>query len=309
MASAARNPTASLQTALGEFQSILSAVDREKLNQIKDKPAADAAIQLTASLDRENADKRKGPSISSRLYSLLLAVQQFSGVVDTFVSSSPAIAALVWGSVKFTMKVFDPVASVSASPLRWSKVELTIEPQIVINFLTYYEDVSKSFIDFDKWSPRFSEYQLLFPSSIRLQAAICEFHASIIRCCKQVILMLQRSCQSSLFMTIYDIINCGTDEPILGTSQLVNSLSKSFHSELEDQIRLIKDRAREVSFEAELAKAQSDYQEQKYQAQERISASSHRLTLTSFISKSNTEITEAQLWRETLDRQRRGVLF
>ncbi|KAI3324596.1 hypothetical protein HD806DRAFT_493050 [Xylariaceae sp. AK1471] len=259
MASAVTDPTASLQAALGEFQSMLSAEDRQKLEQIKGKPAADAAIQFTASLDRDNAAKRKGPSISSRLYSVLLSVQQFSSVLDTFVSSNPAIAALVWGTVKLTMMV-------------------------VTNFLTYYEEVSKAFINFDKWSPRFSEYKLLFPSSIRLQAAICEFHASIIRCCKQVVQMLQRSWQS----------------------QLVNSLTKSFQSEIEDQIRLIKDRAREVSFEVELAKAQSDYQEQQQQARERASASSHRLALTSFISLSNAEITEAQRWRETLDRQKKA---
>jgi hypothetical protein len=105
MASVVTNPTACLQAALGEFQSVLSAEDRQKLQQIKGVPPSDGAIQFTASLDRENAEKRKGPSISSRLYSVLLSVQQFTGIVDTFVSSNPTIAALVWGAVKLTMLV------------------------------------------------------------------------------------------------------------------------------------------------------------------------------------------------------------
>ncbi|KAI0440730.1 hypothetical protein F4803DRAFT_461004 [Xylaria telfairii] len=169
------NPTNSLQVALAEFQSILSVEDRQRLQTIKNKPEADAAIQFTATLGQENAAKRKGQSICSRLYSVLLSVQQFSNVVDTFVSANPSISALVWGSVKLTML-------------------------IVTNFLTYYEETSKAFLDFDKWSPRFREYQSLFPTSTRLQAAICEFHASIVRCCKQIVYMSQRSCKLCLHL-------------------------------------------------------------------------------------------------------------
>ncbi|KAI3334596.1 hypothetical protein F4824DRAFT_501852 [Ustulina deusta] len=256
MASAVANPTGSLQTALGEFQSILSDEDRKRLQRIKNKPEADAAIQFTATLDQENAAQRKGPSISSRLYSVLLCVQQFSNVVDTFVSANPSIAALVWGTVKLTML-------------------------IVTNFLTYYEKTSEAFLDFGRWSPRFSQYQSLFPTSTRLQAAICEFHASIIRCCKQIVCMSQRSWKI----------------------HLVNSVTKSFQSELENHIRLMKDAAREVSFEVQLAKAQSDVGEQQLQRQERTLALSHRLALTSFISKSNDEISDAQQWRAIVDRR------
>ncbi|TRX93051.1 hypothetical protein FHL15_005919 [Xylaria flabelliformis] len=254
MASSVANPTDGLQVALGEFQSILSDEDRQRLQRIKNKPEADAAIQFTATLDQENAAKRKGYSISSRLYSVLLSVQQFSNVVDTFVSANPSIAALVWGTMKLTML-------------------------IVTNFLTYYEETSKAFLDFDKWSPRLSQYQSLFPTSTRLQTAICEFNASIIRCCKQIVLISQRSWQA----------------------HVVNSLTQSFQSELGNHIRLIKDAAREVSFEIDLAKAQSDIEEQRLQQQERASALGHRFALTSFISKSNAEMVEAKKWRAIVD--------
>ncbi|KAI1123420.1 hypothetical protein F5Y10DRAFT_286241 [Nemania abortiva] len=256
MAMSVPSPTDSLQAALGEFQSILSDEDRQRLQKIKNKPEADAAIQFTATLDRENAARRKGPSISSRLYSVLLSVQHFSTVVDTFVSANPSIAALVWGTVKLTML-------------------------IVTNFLTYYEETSKAFLHFDRWSPRFSQYRSLFPTSVRLQAAVCEFHASIIRCCKHIVCMSQRSWQA----------------------HLASSLTKSFQSELGDHIRLIKNTAQEVDFEIELAKAQSDVEEQQLQRKERALALSHRSALASFISKSNAEILEAQNWRAIIDRR------
>jgi hypothetical protein len=93
----------------------------------------------------------------------------------------------------------------------------------------------------------------------------------------------------------------------LGQTQLANSLTRSFQTEIEDQIRLIKDRARDVRFEVELAKTQSDYQEQQHERRERASASSHRLALTSFISRSDAEISEAQHWRATMDRRKKGT--
>ncbi len=89
-------PTIGLESALDEFRNILIDEDKLRLSQVKGKPMmADAAIQFTALLDRGNA-ARRGVSIASRLYSFLFSVQQFSGVVDTSVSSKPDITALVY---------------------------------------------------------------------------------------------------------------------------------------------------------------------------------------------------------------------
>lgn len=43
--------------------------------------------------------------MASRLQNTLQFIQQFSGVVDTFVSADPSTAALAWGGVKFTILV------------------------------------------------------------------------------------------------------------------------------------------------------------------------------------------------------------
>ena len=87
----------------------------------------------------------------------------------------------------------------------------------------------------------------------------------------------------------------------LGQSQLVNALSKSFQAEIQDSIQGIKDKAREVKYEIALAKAQADYREQQLQTQERKSASEHRFTLSSFVSKASSEMDEARRWRTELE--------
>jgi hypothetical protein len=67
-------------------------------------PDPAAVFILTAEIDSENA-KRRSQCVGIRIFSFLESVQQFSGIVDTFVSSNPAIAALVWGSIKFALLV------------------------------------------------------------------------------------------------------------------------------------------------------------------------------------------------------------
>lgn len=181
------DPTRGLQSVLHEFQSSLNDAERLRLSQIKETPNVDSAIQFTALLDRENTE-RKGASLATRVYAMLLSVQQFSGIVDTFISSNPSISALVWGSVKLTMMVL------YSSAFRYRQLKILTMIKVVVNFTSYFDVLSKVFLDFEQWSPRFGEYQLLYPSSARLQYAICEFHAAIVRCCKQVVTTMKRTC-------------------------------------------------------------------------------------------------------------------
>jgi len=170
MASPAPDPTKVLRDAIQDFQSSLSDQERLDLVQVKSAPDADSVLVFTASLDRMNPKKR-GASVATRLYSFLQSFQEFAGIVDTFVSSNPEVAALVWGSVKFTMS-------------------------FMVNFASYFQDMSKALMHFGKWSPRFAEYRLLFPDSVRLQGALCTFYATTIGCCKTIIQISKRSCTS-----------------------------------------------------------------------------------------------------------------
>ena len=97
-------PRKSLEDAVADFQSVLTDDQRRKLHSIGTIRDADTVMIFTAQLDRDNQLK-KGRGVANRLYSVLQSVQTFSTVVDTFVSSHPEIAALVWGSIKLTMLV------------------------------------------------------------------------------------------------------------------------------------------------------------------------------------------------------------
>jgi hypothetical protein len=110
------SPKKALEDALQDFQSILSNDQRITLQKIKIVPDADAVITFTAQLDYSSRS-RKGRSIASRLHPLLQSVREFSTIVDTFVSSNPGVAALVWGSIKLTMLV-----SAKGDPCVHSKV-------------------------------------------------------------------------------------------------------------------------------------------------------------------------------------------
>lgn len=94
----------SLLKALHDFQEILDPGQKQRFLSQSSVPDASAAIILTAEIDNENA-KRRSRCVAARILSFLESVQQFCSVVDTFVSSNPRIAALVWGSVKFVMLV------------------------------------------------------------------------------------------------------------------------------------------------------------------------------------------------------------
>ncbi|KAH7304083.1 hypothetical protein B0I35DRAFT_401700 [Stachybotrys elegans] len=235
--SSTAGPQKALQDAIDGFHSILTVDQRDKLAHIGAIRDAQSAMIFTAQLDRETQLK-KGRGVAGRFISVLQSVQAFSAVVDTFVSSNPEIAALVWGSIKFALL-------------------------IVVNFTSYFEALSSLFMSFSNHCPRFSEYQALYPASTRLQKALCDFHASIIRCCKHILEAVQRPWQK----------------------QLLKAFSQSFSQEFRPDVNDIRNLAKEVTSEINLAKFLVDDQEQKLQAMERAAASKQRLVLQKFIPR------------------------
>lgn len=158
--------------AISDFQTVLNNQERHELGKMKIVPDADYIMVFTAELDSTHR-KRRGPSFASRLHTVLTSVGVFCGIVETFVSSHPEIAALVWGSVKLTMTV-------------------------CANVTSYYEITSNLFMKLGKSCPLFADYRSLYPDSVRLQKALVEFHASIIRCCKRVVEIVQRPLHQQL---------------------------------------------------------------------------------------------------------------
>lgn len=106
-AAAIPSTTDALDDAIKSFQNCLEPEQKMQLEAIKAVPDAHAVAQFTHQLDQENA-KRKSRCVAARISPLLESIQQFAGIVETFVSSNPRIAALVWGSVKLVLQVSHP---------------------------------------------------------------------------------------------------------------------------------------------------------------------------------------------------------
>ena len=87
-----------------ELEDALQQFQQDQLKAINAIPDTGAVISFTAELDHRNA-KRRSRGVATRLHRFLESIQQFSAIVDTFVSSKPSVAALVWGSIKFALLV------------------------------------------------------------------------------------------------------------------------------------------------------------------------------------------------------------
>ncbi|RYC64355.1 hypothetical protein CHU98_g1879 [Xylaria longipes] len=93
-----------LDLAVSNFCAVLTDEQRRDLSNIRNIPDADSIFVFTAQLDYKNRSRR-GQSVGSRVSKVLQSTRDFCTVIDTYVSSHPEIAGLVWGSVKLTIQV------------------------------------------------------------------------------------------------------------------------------------------------------------------------------------------------------------
>ena len=100
-------PDVKLNQALVDYEKVLFDDERAQL-RAEGAPDTMAAVAFTDHIDRE-CSKGRRQCMGPRLITFLESVQQFSGVIDTFVSSHPEFAALVWGGVKLSLRVISPV--------------------------------------------------------------------------------------------------------------------------------------------------------------------------------------------------------
>ncbi|GAW23347.1 hypothetical protein ANO14919_129030 [Xylariales sp. No.14919] len=167
-----------LRGVIDEFRGILDEEQRRELDALKPVPDTDAILVFTAKLDGINRSRR-GRSVASRLHTILLAVRNFCSIADTFVSSHPEIAALVWGSVKLTMLIMS-------------------------NFTSYYEATSNLFMRVGRLCPLFHEYLILYRTSTRLRQSLLDFHTSIVYCCKHVVEAAKRPLSTQIFQALWN---------------------------------------------------------------------------------------------------------
>ena len=169
-------PTSSLSAALKEFEATLDSDQKSQYHATSTKPDASSVIAFVGRLD-ETAYGSNRTGVSSRLLTFLNTIQQFTDIVETFVSSNPTIAALVWGGVKTTI--------LAAS-----------------NINSFFGQVTSMIIEVGKLCPAYSSFGHLFPDCVELQSALCEYYASVIRLCTRVVTVLQRSRVSHALSTM-----------------------------------------------------------------------------------------------------------
>ncbi|KAL6816715.1 nucleoside phosphorylase domain-containing protein [Trichoderma sp. SZMC 28015] len=218
------NGAQTLRDSIFDFKRILTDDQQRELQGIKMVPDGIAALVFTAELDSLNRN-RKGCSIASRLHSVLESVRDFSAAVEAVDSTHLGIAAILWGSVKLTMLV-------------------------TVKSVTYDDALSKLFMELGRICPRWADYQIFFSSSPRLQDALCDFYASLIRCCKRAVETVetaQRSWTGNLFNSPQE------------------SLERGFQQDADD----IERRSSYVKDALSLAKTEAYYQSQQLQNSEK----------------------------------------
>lgn len=170
------NPTATLAQDLHIFENTLNDCQKREYQKQASKPDASAVVAFVSQLDRQSSG-RVGRCVASRICTFLDAIQQFANVVDTFVSSNPTLAALIWGGVKFAILAASNVAS-------------------------YFEKVSHFIMTIGRTCPTYQQFGTLYPSEVGLQSALCDYYAVVVRICTKIVEVSQRSGLKQLFLPI-----------------------------------------------------------------------------------------------------------
>jgi hypothetical protein len=245
----AANPTAPLAEALKSFDEILSEEQRQHYRSNFSKPDASSVIAFVSKVDADNKG-RAGKCVAPRLFTFLEAIQQFSDVVGTFVSSNPTIAALVWGGVKTAILTASNVAS-------------------------YFDKITTLIMKVGRSCPTYKQFGLLYPGSVDLQKALCEYFSIVIRLCIKIIEVSQRS-------VVMQVL-----------SPILNPFEAAFKSYQDNLDQAVKD----VQLQISLASKKVAYEDARLSEIERKESSGHRRKFSIFQSEVRSEQAKAHGWR------------
>ena len=145
-------------TALLDFQKSLKG-DKTFVDPLKEATSAAEAIAFASDLESslDNVlERRRFAQAHPALKRRVEEFQKYAPAIEVFVSSNPAIAALVWGSVKLVL-------------------------QSIVDFLDPFERVFEIFRDVASTLPRTDIYQKHAAAYPSIQAALQKFHVNLVR--------------------------------------------------------------------------------------------------------------------------------
>ncbi|GFG16217.1 hypothetical protein IFM5058_07848 [Aspergillus udagawae] len=172
----AADPTESLTEALRSFEHILTEEQKQQFQGSTVKPDAGSVIVFVAELSAK--EKSTSRCVAPRLCTFLDATHQFSGVVETFVSSNPTVAALVWGGVKTAILTASNVAS-------------------------YFDKVTSMIMAVGRSCPTYQQFGHVYPGCVGLQRALCDYYAVIVQLCIKIIEVSRRMVITQVLSSIF----------------------------------------------------------------------------------------------------------
>ena len=124
-------------------------------------PPSNAAETIAVGIDLDSRlatvlDRRHFAKAHPALKSRLEAFQKYGPIIDVFISSNPAIAALVWGGVKLVLKS-------------------------VLGFLEHFEKIFDIFQEIANTLPRIEIYQKFAGRRPSVQSALDKFHIDLVK--------------------------------------------------------------------------------------------------------------------------------
>ncbi|KAJ5365707.1 hypothetical protein N7517_008593 [Penicillium concentricum] len=170
------DPTISLKQALVQFEGILTDDQKQQYQASTTSPDAASVIAFVAQIDSNKSNMTRR-CVAPRLHTFLQATQQFSAIVDTFVSSNPQIAAMVWGGIK--------TAILTAS-----------------NIASYFDKVSSMIMSIGRSCPTYQQFGHLYPGCVGLKRSLCDYYAVIIHLCIKIIEITKRTPVTQMLSSI-----------------------------------------------------------------------------------------------------------
>lgn len=146
--------------ALAEFnKSLPPALRYSSFDPLRGSANAADAIAAGKDLDSKLAsvlDQRHFAKAHPALKKRVEDLQKYAPVIDTFVASNPAVAALVWGSIKLVL-------------------------QSIVQFLNPFEKIFDAFRDIANTLPRIEIYQKYAATLPSIEAALGKFHINLVK--------------------------------------------------------------------------------------------------------------------------------
>lgn len=124
----------------------------------------------------------RGPSFASRFFSVRQFARDFTDVVDNITSSHSKLSFLIWGIVRMTTLVKDALLP------RVKRLMI-----LACKSVTYYETFSEILLKIGRHCPSSQVYYRVYRNSSTLERSLCNFFASLIQCCKQVVEAVRRA--------------------------------------------------------------------------------------------------------------------